>query len=114
MITRLPLAWVSGPTWTNLTGYTNSWATYASDTPGWWKDANGFVWLRGTITGGTLGATALTMPGGTRPGSSMLFHQNDSAGSRLRVDVAPTGAITPQSGSNAFVPLNGICYLVEA
>ena len=59
--------------WTNASGYQVAQYT---------KDAQGFVVLRGNVTGGTVGsgATILTLPAGFRPAANERFTTASSSG----------------------------------
>jgi hypothetical protein len=89
--------------------FENGWTNYTA-TPGWskagfWKDAFGVVHLEGTITGGTTGATAFTLPAGYRPGTNLFVPiANGTFGYILS-----TGEIQPNSSGD--VGIDGLSFL---
>lgn len=87
-----------------------------SPTAAFLKDPNGFVWLRGAISNGTLTTTAFTLPAGYRPSGITDFVAPGGAfgATYTVVRLNSAGQVTPNSGSNAFVHLDGIRFRAEA
>lgn len=99
--------------WLNLpTG--GSWVAYGAGyaPPGAWKDADGFVHLRGLIKGGALGGTAVYLSDVPEYDETFLVASNAGA---AQVTVSAGNYIVTvdryvSSGSNAAVSLSGITY----
>lgn len=92
-------------------GFTNGWADLAGGglTVGFFKDANGTVYLRGTIKSGTIGLSAFTLPAGYRPvGTARIGVASNGAFGE--VDLASSGTVTPSVGSTAALALDGITF----
>lgn len=95
--------------------FTNSWANYGSDydTAGYYKDKDR-VFLQGLIKGGTVGASAFTLPVGYRPAKRKIFtvNSNNSFG---RVDILANGNVLIDSScSNSYISLEGISFRVSS
>lgn len=99
--------------WTNPT-LTNAWTTYAAgyDTPGYWKDPEGMVHLRGMAAAGTVASPIFTLPVGYRPASTILrvCSSNYAVG---RLDIKADGTVTLQQGANNWVNLSGVSFFPE-
>lgn len=97
--------------WTVPT-YTNSWTNYDTTygPAAYYKDALGFVHLRGLIKSGTVGQSAFTLPVGYRPSVRTLF-ASMSADVICRIDVVTDGTVFMGTGcNNAWVSLNNISF----
>lgn len=117
-ITPPPAAWdlLAGLTigaWQAVT-FASGWSNYGSVFPtvAYRKDSNGFVHLRGTMTG-AIGTTAFTLPAGYRPdyltsGQQAIFIA-PSGGTGIVVVMAD-GQVQPQVGSNSYTGLDGISF----
>jgi hypothetical protein len=112
-------------TW-SLPTFSNSWVHFdATGTTfyqaSYYKDKLGFVHLRGMIASGTCNAVAFTLPAGYRPLKNTLFagstQSSGAIGQYTRIDVAPSGALTPGAGAspcnNGWLSLDGITFLAE-
>lgn len=99
------IAWIA-PT------LTSSWANYHADynSAGYWKDALGFVHLKGLLNLGTIGASMFTLPTGYRPAKRELFIAATSSNSYGRCDVLADGTVVPVAGSNSWFSLDGITF----
>lgn len=89
-------------TWANFGG---GWGVAA-----YYRDILGWVHLRGIISSGTVGQSALTLPPGYWPAVNETFSviSNNAIG---RVDVQTNGQVIPQSpSSNIWVSLSGIQF----
>jgi hypothetical protein len=102
------------PVWIDVTVFTNSWVNYGGDTnnAGYYKDTEGWVYLRGTIKTGTVDLAAFALPLGYR---SVRAHQfivsSGSATGVGVVEVANTGVVMPKTFSNnSWVSLDNIRF----
>lgn len=78
--------------------FVNGWTNFAGHhTAAYYKDPQGRVHLRGTITGGTVGAVAFTLPAGYRPLATILH----TAGESAQLEVRANGNIVPSFGTSA-------------
>jgi len=110
--------WVdtSTPAWTVISSFSNSWAAYGGTTfpqPGYMKDSNGFVHLRGVMKSGTQDTIAFTLPSGYRIVSQTPYLVLAGAGA-ARLDVYPDGTVKMRAyytgASNANVHMDGITF----
>jgi phage minor structural protein len=90
----------------------NGWVNYGSgyETAGYYKDALGFIHLKGVIKSGTMGAAAFTLPAGYRPSYKKMFIV-PTAGGAGRVDIDTSGnviVVSYGSATNGYVSLDGI------
>jgi hypothetical protein len=96
----------------------NSWANKGGgyNVAGFMVHDDGFVELYGTITGGTLGAAAFTLPANARPGFSHLFVTagDTSGGTAATITVFADGNVTCSAASNTTVSLDGVRFLFGA
>lgn len=95
--------------------YENSWVDYDSGayrSAGYRKGADGVVHLRGLVKDGTLPGVVFTLPSGCRPALRTIFTCL-SGGGVCRVDVTAAGAVDIQTGSNAWVSLEGISFYAD-
>ena len=94
--------------------FTNGWANLggSAQTAVFWKNESGIVTLEGTITAGTLGATAFTLPPGFRPSADRFFPAYSNATLGL-VKVTSGGLVQPLAvgtASNASYSLDAIRF----
>jgi hypothetical protein len=94
--------------------FANSWTHFDSpDRPAGFYRHSGHVHLFGLIRGGTIGATAFTLPAGYLPtvaaGKSRVFAvaSNDALGI---VTVTANGNVTVAVGNNSYASLDGINF----
>ncbi len=99
---------------TNEPAFAHSWVNFGTSdsTAGFYKDAMGFVHLKGKISTGTLGNDAFTLPNGYLPhdrlAKSFSVISNASIG---LVIVAADGEVQPTAPSNnTYVSLEGITF----
>lgn len=103
----------TAPTWQN------SWAGIAGATPGYFKDALGFVHLRGMMTGGTLNAALFTLPAGYRPGQGITIVVDYWTGAALTISELSitTGGVvtgTGMTGTSGYnIKLDNIAFRAE-
>ena len=104
----------SGGVWLTPT-LGNGWVNFGGgfQNAAYRRDGN-VVRLKGLIKSGTIGAGAFTLPAGYRPGGTHMASAVDGSNTpAARVDVAPGGQVTPQTGNNAFISLDGITFVAE-
>ncbi|UYL94005.1 putative tail fiber protein [Geobacillus phage vB_GthS_PK3.6] len=92
----------------------NGWSNFGSGYEGaaYYKDALGFIRLKGVIKGGTMGAAAFVLPIGYRPPARKMFAVATSGGMG-RVDIDTSGnviIVVFGSASNGYVNLDGIVF----
>ncbi|HEX8773250.1 MAG TPA: hypothetical protein VF735_06555 [Pyrinomonadaceae bacterium] len=101
------------PTWTAPT-LLNSWANFGGvNAPAGYYKRGGRVYLRGLIAGGTIGATAFTLPVGYRPAYYHYFATvtyNYVFGSGYIKD---NGEVFIHDGNNTFFSLDNISFAVS-
>lgn len=106
-------AWAGDTAWTAVSGgvgFANSWVNSggSEQDAAFFKDACGFVHLRGVVKNGTVGTTIFTLPSGYRPTGRVRFGDpNDSAASGR---VESTGTVIHDTGVNGFFALNGCSF----
>lgn len=101
-------------TWTAVT-YANSWVDFGTPyiAAGYYKDALGFVHLRGLSKDGTPGATMFTLPTGYRPAAT-VFQSNITNGTvASAILISSAGAVSCNSGGNGSISLDGIIFYAE-
>ena len=94
-------------------GFSNGWSDYGSGyTPAaFWKDPFGVVHIQGFITGGSVGATAFTLPVAYRPSTTHIFSGLSSGPDTVaQIEVTTSGQVCPATGVNGWVTLNGITF----
>ncbi|WP_096224903.1 pentapeptide repeat-containing protein [Geobacillus sp. FJAT-46040] len=92
----------------------NGWVNYGSgyETASYYKDALGFIRLKGLIKGGTMGAAAFVLPAEFRPSARKIFTVL-TAGGVGRVDIDTSGNVLIMNygtASNGWVSLDGITF----
>ena len=95
--------------------FTNSWANLGSNfrDVAYWKDPSGVVHFMGTAARGSINTAMFTLPGGYRPGESLIFACiSNGAIARLQVDA--DGTVTPKDGNNAYFALDTVHFKAEA
>ncbi len=112
VVTSSGLVYTAPTVWTNAT-LLNSWANgggiYA--VASYSINAEGFVRLRGYVTGGTLNnvAAILQLPAGYRPAKEEFF-PCESIGAYGRARVEAGGNVIPMTGNNSAFWLSGIGF----
>lgn len=99
----------------------NAWAQVAGwSTVGFRKDGQGFVHLRGRLTGGIAGTTIFTLPAGYRPGSGTMYFMctatssGDGIAANDYISVGTDGTVKDQAdGGTNRIALDGITFLAE-
>lgn len=96
----------------------NGWQSFGGEytKPGYYKDANGIVHIKGLVRSGQLSKTIFTLPKDYRPKERYLFTVGCSSGSGMniktgRCDIIPTGDIIPIDGSNNWFSLDGLSFI---
>lgn len=102
--------------WTDLSlknGWTNYGGTTFTGTAQFTKSPDGTVFLKGLVKGGTVtsGTVIATLPTGYRPAGKLIYESNTSPYSNGRIDIDSTGDILFNTGSNAYMSLDGIAFL---
>lgn len=117
---QLLQAGASAPVWAGDTVWTaptllNSWVNFGSgnQVAGFFRDANGFVHLRGMVKSGTLTLAAFTLPAGYRPSANVNF-ACVSNGAFGQCFVDSSGNVMPQTGSNIYFDFGGITFDTRA
>lgn len=95
--------------------YINSWVDFGGgySSGAYFKDANGFVHLRGLMKSGTgIPTIAFNLPVGYRPAAALLFGvvSNNLIG---RIDIQANGDVIAQVGSTVWMQLDGITFKAE-
>jgi hypothetical protein len=97
--------------WTNVAVFTNSWVSSGSPSfaAAGYRLVGNRVYLRGAIKTGTIGLAAFTLPVGYRPTATLQVpcQSNNAYGS---VQIASTGVVTPNVGSNVSFWLDSISF----
>lgn len=99
---RLP-SWIAPAL---LNNYVNAGGDYPD--VGYYKDADGFVHLRGLLTGGTAGDACFNLPAGFRPAKNFLTTYADQSGA-AKIQIGFGGAVQPLTGTTYFA-LDGISF----
>lgn len=75
--------------------FTNAWANFGGGraTAGFYIDKGSVVHLKGSITGGTSGTSAFTLPVGYRPASDLLFPVGSGSNLLINVLLSSTGTV---------------------
>lgn len=89
----------------------NGWIVYDGtyNPPGYFKDTNGIVHLRGMVKNGNMNQPIFQLPSGYRPEFRMLFGNFTNAGAG-RADVSTDGYVWPIIGSNGWFSLDGLTF----
>jgi hypothetical protein len=90
--------------------FSNSWVD-SSTTPmvaSYYRDAQRRVHMQGSISSGSLGATAFTLPSGYRPLGPVGFVTFSTSGTTAYVTISAAGAVVVQAGATAY--LDGISF----
>jgi hypothetical protein len=83
-------------------GYLNSWndAGYPYGSGSYYRDEQGLVHLRGSITGGTNGQTAFVLPPGYCPLQTAEYVVTSTSGSFCTIQVRADGSVVPTNGAH--------------
>ena len=96
--------------WTAVT-FQNSWVNYGAPYGNcMYRKVGDRVFLRGIMKNGTVGAAAFTLPVGFRPPAQV---QHQAAGTVQYVDIATDGVVTPSTGTNPSVVLDGCQFSIS-
>jgi hypothetical protein len=93
--------------WVTVSSFTNSWVDYGSGfaSAAYRKGVEGLVELMGTISTGTAGQSAFTLP--YAPAGTLVFSV-DNNGSHATVTIDTSGHVIPSA--NTRISLNGIRF----
>lgn len=114
-LSSLPTTGTSPVTWNDVAsgvGFKNGWSNFGGlfANAAYTIDASGIVYLRGVITGGTVGAVpAFTLPAGFLPLAQEQFPIS-SAGAFGQCVITATGDVRINVGTNTTVSLSGITF----
>jgi hypothetical protein len=103
---------ITPESWASVS-FQNSWSDFSSDLTScqYMKTPDGFVHIKGVVTGGTVADNTpiFTLPTGYRPPKRMVFcvMSNGAVG---RVDIYTTGVVCVLVGSNIYLSLDGINF----
>jgi hypothetical protein len=92
--------------------FTNSWSNFTGYVAGFRKNPNGRIFLRGTVTGGTVTAAIFTLPVGYRPSQQHTFYAPAGVDAGALI-VQTNGQVYINNyvgGSNAYVSLDGVHF----
>lgn len=114
MRTGVQLTWTQWTLVNTAPTLLNSWANKGGgyNDAGYMVHDDGFVELYGTITGGTLGTAAFTLPANARPGYAHLFVTagGTASGTAATITVFADGNVTCSAASNTTVSLDGVRF----
>jgi hypothetical protein len=98
--------------WHTITTFENGWSDYnfESHPAAWAVDAQGIVHLRGVVFGGALNDPAFALPLAVAPDKQQIWLECTSAEDEVGVILISDGQLTPASGENAFMSLDGLTY----
>lgn len=100
-------AWIT-PTlqngWTNLGG--------GNATAGYYKH-DGRVYIKGTVTGGTVPSAVFTLPAGYRPLETYIYGAAAAASAYARINLQADGQVIVQQGSTTWTALGNISFRAE-
>jgi hypothetical protein len=101
-------------TW-HTPSFVNGWASYGAgyNPAGYLIDANGFVHLRGILTGGAAGSNVFTLPAGYRPQyveELTCFGYGANGHAIAAFQVAPTGVCTHVVGPSTYLYIDGLLF----
>lgn len=103
------------PAWITPT-LAGAWTNYGAPfgTPGYMKDALGFVHLKGLVKSGAVGSTIFTLPAGYRPAEQLIF-AGLGDGAVVRVDVLANGVVQYGLGAatSTYTSLQNIYFKAE-
>jgi hypothetical protein len=99
--------------WVSVTTFFNSWVNYGGGT---FEDAQfrrdgDSVEVRGVIKSGAIGSVAFNLPPGYRPGKTTGVLTLSANAAHIGV-VAANGDVTPSTGTNTDVHMNGIRFVL--
>lgn len=95
----------------------NSWVWYGSsyERPAFFKDAMGFVHLRGLLKNGTLNTAMFTLPVGYRPARRVVAPGVCNSSHFVRIDITTTGEVGTVAAANddaGYVSIDSISFYV--
>jgi hypothetical protein len=98
-----------------VSSFSNGWGNFdATNRPARFYRHGGRVYLAGIISSGTIGLAAFTLPGDCLPtvtgglDASWAVETNGGVAGFIRVN--SSGVVTPNTGSNVFMFLDGIDF----
>ncbi|KCZ70543.1 hypothetical protein ANME2D_02563 [Candidatus Methanoperedens nitroreducens] len=93
----------------------NGWQKYDAiyNPPGYFRDKNGIVHLRGMVKMGGIGTSIFTLPKGYRPEYRELQPVQTNPNAIGRCDILPDGKVVASGGNNGWFSLDGITFLAK-
>ncbi|MBT3820222.1 MAG: hypothetical protein HOG04_02390, partial [Nitrospinaceae bacterium] len=91
----------------------SGWQYYGSgwNTPGFYKDSDGRVHLRGLVRYGSTGGPIFTLPAGYRPAQmELIVTETGDPVANGRIDILPDGGVWLRRGANSYVTLDGLSF----
>lgn len=96
--------------YTNVISFTNSWVSVGSgNAPVGYRLVGTRVWLRGSVSSGTNGTAAFTLPSGYRP-QFLVTVPVASDGAFGLVTIATSGTVTPNQGITLGYSLDSVSF----
>lgn len=93
--------------WTSVGSFLNGWSNFGGgNPPASFCVIEDFIYLRGILTGGTIGLQAFILPVGARPAFAYNFG-TVANGTFGYLNVNTVGSVVPVGGSNVWFSLDG-------
>jgi hypothetical protein len=96
--------------------FQNAWTNFGGGraTAGFFKDQQNIVYLKGSITGGSNGTTAFTLPAGYRPAATLLLPVASGSGLIVTATLDSSGGLSPfcSGGCSGSIGLDGLSFRV--
>ena len=94
----------------------NSWGHYAGQQPLSYRKVGDIVYMRGCVSGGTIGSTLTTLPAGFRPPILLAFPLvcTLAAGPGPEINIKPDGTCTISNTTNTYVHVGAIVFSITA
>jgi hypothetical protein len=97
-------------------GFQGTWTNFGSGraTAGFFRDQQNIVYLKGSITGGTSGTVAFTLPAGYRPASTLLLPVTSGSFLTVTATLDSNGGLAPfcSGGCSGSIGLDGLSFRV--
>jgi hypothetical protein len=93
--------------------FKNGWSNFGFGTApaSFYKDPVGVVHLRGTITGGTAGSPAFTLPAGYRPSKGLFMPAMGGGPEAALLQITTNGDVSPDCVSGAcIIGMDGLSF----
>lgn len=96
--------------------FENGWINVDDSEAGFYKDFQGVVHLKGTISGGEAsnGTDAFTLPEGYRPAESLFLPAAGGGPVAANLIIHPTGSVIPTcDGTSCLLGMDGLAFRAE-